>query len=192
MEKYNKLSRLLGTLILFSCSAVIAEEVPLSSGDTTFTATITDGSCDWLWNETVLNFPPVTADQVKSETTLMIKPLTLFIQCTQPLTPQLKVTGNTPYADTPSIFIDGVSLQNIGFMLQPDNGSQNMPSLSHFYNEGIAGKALVNDIPFSLSSVTDDHQVKQIIWVGLIGMNAGSLIIPGHFSASLTFTGLIP
>lgn len=192
MEKYNKLTPALAMIILFNASAVMAEEVPLSSGDTTFTATITDGSCDWLWNETVLHFPPVTTEQVKSETALMIKPLTVFIQCTQPLIPQLKITGNTPFQDTQSVFIDGTSLRNIGFMLQPDDGSQTMPSLRSFYNNGIAGNALVNNIPFNLNSINDNHQVQQIIWVGLIGMGASDLIIPGEFSASLTLTGLIP
>lgn len=93
MEKYNKLSPFIAAIALFNCPIVTAVEVPLSSADTTFTATINDGSCDWLWNETILNFPPVTSDQVKAETTLMIKPLTVYIQCTQPLIPQLKVTG---------------------------------------------------------------------------------------------------
>ncbi|MCS3429513.1 fimbrial protein [Klebsiella sp. BIGb0407] len=194
MEKFNKLSPLLASMIFFSGAgtAVMADEIPLSSAETTFNATITDGSCDWLWNETELHFPPVTAEQIKTKNTLIIKPLTVFIQCTQPLTPQLKVTGNTPYADDPSIFIDGSNLRNIGFMLQPDNGSQTLPSLSNFYNEGIAGKAFINNIPFNLGAVTESQQVQQIIWVGLIGMNADSLVVPGTFSASLTITGLIP
>ncbi len=190
MEKYNKL---LAGIILINCTMAFAEEIPLSSADTTFTATITEGSCDWLWNETVLNFPPVTLEQVKPETTLIIKPLTVFIQCTQPLMPQLKVTGHTPYGNNEqSVFIDGTNLHNIGFMLQPDDGSQNMPTLSSFYSNGVAGKALVNNIPFSLSSINDTHQVQQIIWVGLVGIGAGATTFPGKFSASLTFTGLIP
>jgi len=192
MEKYNNVSPLLASLILLGCTAVIADEVPLSNTETLFNATITDGSCDWLWSETVLNFPPVTVEQVKPNTALIIKPLTVSIQCTQPLTPQLKITGNTPYNNIHSVFIDGTSEHNIGFMLQPDNGSQNMPALSSFYNEGIAGKALINNIPFNLNPVAEKQQIKQIIWVGLIGMDNGSHILPGTFSASLTVTGLIP
>lgn len=77
-------------------------------------------------------------------------------------------------------------------MLQPDNGSENIPSLNNFYSNGIAGDALVNNIPFSLNGVVDSRQIKQIIWVGLVGMQANDSVVPGNFSTSLTFTGLIP
>lgn len=191
MEKYNRLAAMAG-ITLFTCLNAAVAETPLSSADTTFTATINDGSCDWLWSETTINFPPVTVDRITAEKTLMIKPLTLSLQCTQPLTPQLKLTGNAPYSLVPSVFIDGTTQHNIGFMLQPDDGSQNLPALNDFYSTGIAGKALVNDIPFNLAPVADSQQVKHIIWVGLVGMPASQPTVPGNFSASLTFTGLIP
>jgi len=81
----------------------------------------------------------------------------------------------------------------VGFMLQLDDGHQQAPSLSNFYSEGMAGKAIANNVPVSIAPVTQaNQQTQQIIWVGLVGFNVGDLTQTGSFTSTLIFTGLIP
>jgi len=193
MAARNKFQPLLAGMALLCYPGYLLADFPLSQGETEFNATILQGSCDWIWNETVLNFLPVTTDNIKPETTLEIKPLTAAIQCNLPLTPQLKITGNTPFSGNNNIFLDGSNTRSLGFMLQVDDGSLQAPSLASFYRDGMAGKAMTNNIPVNLPTRTQANPPsQQIIWVGLVGMDAGPLKIPGSFSTTLTFTGLIP
>lgn len=192
MAKSSKYAFCLGVLALCATLPASAEDVTLSTANTTFTATVIDGSCDWAWSESVINFMPVNEKAVVAGKTLEIQPLTGTIECNLPLTPQLMVTGNTPFTDTASVFLDGSNASNVGFMLQADDGSQTMPSLSGFYSNGIGGKAMVNNVPLSLRAVEGGQQVKQIIWIGLVGMDSGNTTVPGKFSASITLTGIIP
>lgn len=192
MAKYSKYASVLAGLVLFTGFIANAAEVALSNAKTTFSATVIDGSCDWVWNESVLTFLPVTENQLVAGKTLQIKPLTGTIECNLPLTPQLMVTGNTPFSDNASVFLDAITATNVGFMLQVDDGSQTMPGLTSFYSNGINGKAMVNNVPFTLKAVEGGQQVKQLIWIGLVGMDSGQATVPGKFSASITLTGIIP
>lgn len=192
MAKYSKYFTCWASLGLLLAANAQAADVNVSNANTTFTATVIDGSCDWVWNESVLTFTPVAERELSAGKTLEIQPLTGTIQCNLPLTPQLMVTGNTPFSDTASVFLDGSSTANTGFMLQVDDGSQTMPGLTSFYTNGISGKAMVNNTPFTLKAVPAQQQVKQIIWVGLVGMDSGSATVSGKFSASITLTGIIP
>ena len=192
MAAYSKYTFFLASLVLCAGFTVSAEEVTLSTAKTTFSATVIDGSCDWIWSESVLAFLPINEKALAAGKTLEIKPLSGTIKCNLPLTPQLMVTGNTPFSDTASVFLDGSNASNIGFMLQIDDGSQTMPELTRFYNNGINGKAMVNNVPFTLKEVKGGQQEKQLIWIGLVGMVSGNPTVPGKFSASVTLTGIIP
>lgn len=193
MASYSRLRTLLAGIALLCYPGYLLAEVLLSETKTEFSATIVEGSCDWTWDQTRLDFLPLTADRIKTGNTLEIKPLTAAIQCNQAITPQLKVTGNTPFSGNEYVFLDGSNTRNVGFMLQVDDGRQQVPSLSNFYSNGMAGNAIKNNIPVSISSAAQaNQQTRQIIWVGLVGMNASNLTIPGSFSTTLIFTGLIP
>lgn len=172
---------------------LFADQVPLSQGTTTFSATLLEGSCDWSWSETALTFLPLTAEQITAGRTFEIKPLTASIQCSGAMTPQLKITGNVPFASTDRVFSDGSVTRRVGFMLQPDDGSQQPPALNTFYQTGIGGQAIANNTPFPVIAITSaDQSVQQTIWVGLVGMAGDRQAIPGEFSTVLTFTGMIP
>lgn len=193
MALYNKILPILASITLLYYPGYLLAEVPLSQGTTEFSATILEGSCDWTWNETQLDFLPVTVDRIKSGTALEIKPLAAAIQCTQALTPQLKITGSTPFTDNGKVFLDAPVTRNVGFMLQVDDGRQQAPSLGSFFSDGMAGKAIENNIPINVAPVTQTNQsVEQIIWVGLVGMNSNNPTEIGTFSTTLIFTGLIP
>lgn len=193
MARYNKLQSILASITLLYYPSYLLAEVPLSQGTTEFSATILEGSCDWTWNEIQLDFLPVTVDRIKSGTALEIKPLTAAIQCTQALTPQLKITGSTPFADNAKVFLDAPVARNVGFMLQVDDGRQQAPSLGSFFSDGMAGKAIENNVPINVTSVTQANQsIEQIIWIGLVGMNSNNPTETGSFSSTLIFTGLIP
>jgi len=193
MALYNKIKPILASITLLYYPGYLLAEVPLSQGTTEFSATILEGSCDWTWNETQLDFLPVTVDRIKSGTALEIKPLAAAIQCTQALTPQLKITGSTPFTDNGKVFLDAPVTRNVGFMLQVDDGRQQTPSLGSFFSDGMAGKAIENNVPINVAPVTQANQsVEQIIWVGLVGMNSNNPTETGTFSTTLIFTGLIP
>lgn len=161
MALYNKLRPILASITLLCYPGYLLAEVPLSQGTTEFSATILEGSCDWTWNKTQLDFLPVTVDRIKSGTTLEIKPLAAAIQCTQALTPQLKITGSTPFADNDKVFLDAPMARNVGFMLQVDDGRQQAPSLGSFFSDGMAGKAIKNNIPINVASVDQANQSVQ-------------------------------
>lgn len=193
MARFNKLALILAGIALLYYPVYLLAETPLSQGKTEFSATILEGSCDWTWNEAKLSFLPVTEDRIKTGTTLEIKPLTAVIHCTQAITPQLKITGNTPFSDNDKVFLDGSNTSNVGFMLQLDDGHQQAPSLNNFYTEGMAGKAIANNVPVNISPVTQaNQQAQQIIWVGLVGWRANEITKTGTFTTTLIFTGLIP
>lgn len=180
--------------ILICFSPFTLAETPLSSASTQFTASILDGSCDWAWDNTVVNFPVVTPAQIMPAQAIAIKPLQATIECNQAgLTPQLMVTGNTPYPSNEAVFLDSTEGNGVGFMLQMDSGAQLMPDLDQFYRLGMAGKAMVNQQRTSAPSMASDlTRTQQIIWVGLVGMQQGSQAKAGKFSSVITLTGLIP
>ena len=115
-----------------------------------------------------------------------------MIQCSIATTPKLIVSGITPYPGNNHIFLDDSINNGLGFMLQPDDGSEKTPSLSEFYSDGLSGKAITNNTPVNVNSAAVNTPLQQIIWVGLVGMKDSQDIVPGPFSASLIVTGLIP
>lgn len=204
MEQYNNYHRVFISAFLLSCSVQAAAETPVGAAQTTqFIATITDGSCSLDYDsEPVLTFMPRIAADFSPGKTVEIQPVSAVVTCNYAVTPQVMISGTTPYASNNLIFLDNDSkwpdgTNGVGFMIQPVTSvaeRDTPPSLNNFYADGIAGKAIANGETMSLLPLNDsnDFTENQVLWVGLVGLTDSSNTIPGTFQATLTITGIIP
>lgn len=204
MEQYNNYPRIFISAFLLYGSVQAAAETPVGAAQTTqFIATIADGSCRLDYgSEPVLTFMPRIAADFSPGKTVEIQPVSAVVTCNYAVTPQVMVSGTTPYASNNLVFLDNNSkwpdgTNGVGFMVQPARSvaeRDTPPSLSNFYTEGIAGKAIANGETVSLLPLNDsnDFTENQVLWVGLVGLTDSSNTLPGAFQATLTITGIIP
>lgn len=204
MVQYNNYRRVFISGFLLSCSAQAAAETLVGAAQTTqFIATITDGICSMDYNsEPVLTFMPRLAADFSPGKTVEIQPVSAAVTCNYAVTPQVMITGTTPYASNNRVFLDNDSkwpdgTNGVGFMVQPARSEAERdtpPSLNNFYADGIAGKAIADGETMSLIPLTDsnDFTENQVLWVGLVGLADSSNTLPGAFQATLTITGIIP
>lgn len=204
MVQYNNYRRAFISAFLLSCSTQISAETPVGAAQTTqFFATITDGSCRLDYNsEPVLSFMPRIAADFSPGKTVEIQPVSAVVTCNYAVTPQVMISGTTPYASNNLVFLDNDSkwpdgTNGVGFMVQPARSAAERdipPSLNDFYNNGITGKAIANGETMSLIPLNDsnDFTENQVLWIGLVGLTDSSNIIPGTFQSTLTITGIIP
>lgn len=201
MEKFSKLSAFWTGLIFFAVNYPAVAGGVLSTGGTSFIATISDGTCDVSFDNQVITFMPRVAGEFGPGMTVEIKPVTAQMHCTYAVSPQVTVSGAT-YASNNRVFInknpgwpDGVN--GVGFMLQPAatvSERDNPPSPGSFYADGMAGKAIAAAVSMPLIPLTEDndYSANQILWVGLVGLADSSQIVPGRFSANLTININLP
>lgn len=204
MVQYNNYRRVFISAFLVSCSAQAPAETPVGTAQTTqFIATITDGICNLDYNSgPVLTFMPRLAADFSPGKTVEIQPVSTVVSCNYAVTPQVMISGTTPYASNNLVFLDNDSkwpdgTNGVGFMVQPARSEAERdtpPSLNNFYADGIAGKAIANGETMSLIPLTDsnDFTENQVLWVGLVGLADSSNTFPGAFQATLTITGIIP
>ncbi|WP_037384538.1 fimbrial protein [Serratia sp. DD3] len=174
-----------------------------SAGTTQFVATINDGSCDLDYTSGhALAFMPRMATDFSPGKTVEIQPINIDIQCNYTVTPQVMITGKTPYPGNQKVFLDTNSqwptnTNGVGFMVQPATSvaaRDTPPSLSDFYVNGLAGKAIANGETMMLLPLNSANgfSENQVLWVGLVGMVDSNQITPGAFQATITITGIIP
>lgn len=188
--------------ILTGCQAIASTAIG-SPGATEFIATITNGSCELDYTSGhSLAFMPRTAADFSPGKTLEIKPIVVDVNCNYAVTPQVMITGTTPYPANQRVFLDANSkwstdTNGVGFMVQPATSvteRDTPPSLGDFYANGLAGKAIKNGETMMLLPLNkaNGFRENQVLWVGLVGMVDSNQITPGAFQATLTITGLIP
>ncbi|PVZ87878.1 hypothetical protein C9426_09755 [Serratia sp. S1B] len=174
-----------------------------SAGTTQFVATITNGSCEFDYtNGHSLAFMPRIAADFSPGKTVEIQPIVVDMRCNYAVTPKVTITGKTPYPANTRVFLDANSqwptnTNGVGFMVQPAASvteRDTPPSLSSFYANGLAGKAIANGETMMLLPLNQDNgfSENQVLWVGLVGMVDSNQITPGAFQATLTITGIIP
>lgn len=200
MAQYNSYYLVFISAMLLSSGNVQAiTGIPVGSAHTTnFIATITDGSCTLDYSSKELVFMPRIAADFSPGKTVEIQPIVANVSCTYAATPQVMITGTTPYASNTRIFLDNdVGNNGVGFMIQPATSAaarDTPPPLSDFYARGLTGKAIENGKTMALLplNASNNFTERQVLWVGLVGMTDSSNIIPGVFQARLTITGIIP
>lgn len=182
---------------------VIASTPIGSAGTTQFVATINDGSCELDYTSGyALAFMPRNAADFSPGKTVEVKPIEVNMRCNYAVTPQVMITGKTPYSANQQVFLDANSqwptnTNGVGFMVQPVTSvaeRDTPPSLSDFYPSGLAGKAIANGETMTLLPLNQANgfSENQVLWVGLVGMVDSNQITPGAFQATITITGIIP
>lgn len=188
--------------LLTSCQATASTTIG-SAGTTQFVANITNGSCELDYTHGhAFSFMPRIATDFSPGKTVEIQPIVVDMRCNYAVTPQVMISGKTPYSDNQRVFLDANSqwptnTNGVGFMVQPAKSvgdRDTPPPLSSFYANGLAGKAIANGETMVLLPLNPENSFSetQVLWVGLVGMVDSNQITPGSFQATLTITGIIP
>lgn len=191
-------------LWLLPFSAANASTAIGSAGTVQFSATITARSCDVTFDKnTQLTYTTLPPSNFVKGSTLQVLSYAFSVTCNYAGTPQLTVTGNTPYSGNPRVFLDANTAypadsgNGLGVMVRPATTTaeaSSPPTLSSFYRDGMGGKALSQGTAFPLIPLqsASNNTAKQVLWLGLVVPQQADKITYGAFKSTLTLTVTVP